>query len=767
MRIKFATAASAAVLLSAAILIQAQTRQLTPKQDPKKATWGYVDAASDKWIVKPQFDLIEEFRTMPNGKTRAFVVKKGKKGLVDETGKLLGPGAVFSDVKPMKGDAMLVTVKGKMGVLNYDGVYLVKPEIESLELLGDEGYIATIKGKKGVLGHDGAFVVEPLYKSINTSYPNYFVVDKGGKAGLLTRDGKSMLIEPNTYSSLEPFEDYWRVFKGKKVGLYDLNHNQLCVKPEYDNVRLPIKHNRITLYPVADGNDNWGLLSEYGKEVVKKKYSEIVTVPSMGAVLLKQGSEVKHVYFPGDKKAWKAGNYQENTIGPFQIYEVSYNKNWEWHDLQVLVLPDGNAINGSYSDIRDINSKYYYIANHGTSPLYNYNGEIVVASIYGTPFKYNNWALIDNKAISPSGEILDYKAIGNYALVTEANGKGRIIMPSGSLSTFSVDDIKNFEHHKDMTMIQSDGKWGIIKSTDTFLPFEYERIEEFDEERISLTTGGKTGLYNIKTNKWAIEPKYDKLYKVGGVMAIGNGGKVGLQSFLTGNRLLEVEHDSISSYGSMEYMVHSSGKIGIYTTIDNKWLLPLSRGYEALESAKDIYGDYVVRNGKYGIISYGYKEIVPPLFAKENITYDAPLYTCIEGGKKRYFTEDDGELSGKPTIINHGLWFEFGGTYGGDKACFFNFDLGFRFMEGREFILYCEVYTSAGSLLKRFEDNISASSVISGTGSKYFTMLSRDLPVPAWSKANFYAKFRLVDKKTKKEVAIPGNKRLDFSIRRG
>lgn len=124
------------------------SQTLTPQKDEKKGKWGYVDEKG-KWKIKPRYESAGELKKQPNDKLRATVAQKGLQGFVDENGKVLGAGIVFEALTPLQGDALLVTVKGKQGIVNYDGVYLLKPEITELQPVENLGYIYTVKGKQG------------------------------------------------------------------------------------------------------------------------------------------------------------------------------------------------------------------------------------------------------------------------------------------------------------------------------------------------------------------------------------------------------------------------------------------------------------------------------------------------------------------------------------------------------------------------------------------------------------------------------------------
>lgn len=204
----------------------AYAQSIIPQKDEKKGQWGYVSKSTGKWVVKPKFDEASELTQAPNGQLRGTVSLKGKKGFVDDSGKILGAGVAFEEVTPMQGDAVFVKVKGKTGVSDYSGVYKVKPEVENVEQLGDEGWIMTVKGKKGILKNDGIWLIEPIYNDINTLITDFFIVDKGGKAGILSRKGEVMML-PGDFTKVEPYENLWKVYKNDKTGLYDLS-NKTC-----------------------------------------------------------------------------------------------------------------------------------------------------------------------------------------------------------------------------------------------------------------------------------------------------------------------------------------------------------------------------------------------------------------------------------------------------------------------------------------------------------------------------------------------------------
>lgn len=746
---------AASFLIASGIVWHLSAQSVVPKQDPKKGTWGYVSSSTDKWVVKPQYDKADGMRSMPNGKTRAFVTKKSKIGLVDENGKVLGAGVVFEDTVGMAGDAMMVTVKGKKGVINFDGQYLVKPEIEKLESLGQEGFLVTIKGKKGVLRHNGTFLIDPIYKNIDTSLPDWWIVDLGGKAGLLSRDGTKTLISPKEFTGLAPFGDLWKIYKGKKVGLYDLETQSVLVKPEYEDVRQPLYVSGNTLIPVADKPGSWGVVTPAGKKVVKNKFTDIVPLQSVGALLLYEGNLVKNIYFAGTKKPCKLLEYYTVQAGPYEVTHIVYDHNWTSHDLDLITLPNGRTVEGTIGNINTVSDKYYYLTNAPSTPLYDGKGNVVVPEAGNSIESYNGWTIVSDKAISPSGSIYDI-----------------------------MDDCRLMKiNNKEYMAIRSEGKWGLFFGENQVLPCQYNSFTPVDgydyktdssgtrltvdRTRLIVVKDGKAGLFDPEARNMHLMPKYDTIYNREGngdiFIFVGNG-KGGIYDAKDKRFAIEdVACDSIVPYPNAMskdiYKVYSAGKVGLCNSIE--WIFPLSRGYNDIVYTGPYHDIFVARNGKYGVLDSEFKEIVPLLFDK--IEKDGSLYICTAGGRKRYFMKDSGEISSTPRVVAS-VWCECGKTLGGDNASFLNFNLHFYFMKGREFTLYCDIY-NRGKRVDQYYTSYQPNSRVYSVGDQYFTVTTRSLPGSRWCKEDFTVKFRLVDKKTGKEVPMKGNKTLSFWVR--
>lgn len=744
--------AATLLLIVSGIMWQLNAQSLVPKQDAKKGTWGYV-SSSDRWVVKPKYDKADGMRTMPNGKTRAIVSHKGKQGFLDENGKPLGAGIIFEKIEPLEGDAMFVTVKGKKGVVNYDGQYLVKPEIDNLEPIGQEGFIVTIKGKKGILCNNGTFLLNPLYKNIDTSLPDLLIVDLGGKSGLLSRDAKKILIAPKEFTKITPFSDLWKIYKGTKVGLYNLKTQSILVKPEYEDVRYPLNLSKVTLIPVADKSGSWGVVTSFGQKVVKNKFTDIVPLESANALLLYDGNKVKNIYFADSKKPCKVYKYETKRLGPYKVTEVLYNQNWRNHVLNVITLPDGRVVNTDPSNITVINN-HVYLKDTPLASLYDMQGNVVLKEIIGKPKQHKGWLILDRKALSRDGKLYDLKHINDSVPVVIADdGLMHEMLSGGEFSSYSVCS-NSFVNDK-LKLINRNGQWGVSDGTKDIIECKYDSIKPCanNSDYWVLMKNGKAGLYNMREKEFFLDEEYD---------SIDYSGRIPLGTTFT---------------------VYSKGKVGLAIDIpsyvpghDKKWAIPLSMGYDDIFNAH-IYIDgndsrIVGRNGKYGVAMQklehesAFMEVVPTLFDRNKIELDGGMIVCTSGAKKRYFDKDGKEHSVTPRVVGS-VWSTHGKTYGGYNASFMHFDLTFHYMKGKDFTIYCDVYNSKGKRIDRYSDTISPDTYVYNTSDLYFTIKNSDLPVAAWSREDFKVKFRLIDNKTGKEVPIKGNKTLSFWVRRG
>lgn len=634
------------VIMAAGNMASAQS--IVPRKDDKKGQWGYVSTASGKWVVKPKYDAAAELTSAPNGQLRAVVTLKGKTGFVDDNGKLLGAGAVFEEVTPLEGNAMFVTVKGKKGVVNYDGVYLVKPEIIDVAELPGEGYLVSVKDKKGILKYDGTWLLDPLYKEIDTSLPYYFLVNKGGKAGIADRKG-SVLLAPGDFTGVEPFGKYWKVRKGNKVGLFDLKKNQLLVKPDYADVGMPIvASNGSTLYPVSGKPGKWGAVNAEGKGIIKNNFTEIRPIGWKNALLLFEGQVAKRIYFPGDKKPYKVQSYKWTPIaGKAKQIDFMYNKDWSWHSVSFIQLPDGSVDSNVANDVWLVNQ---FVAHKKPGLGYTlFDGDgAVFMDIYSRPFGINGWTCVGDRAVSPDSKIYSCRCDADASLLIETSpGTYNLVTDNGTLSDFAVTETKQLQ--PGFVAVSDGQKWGIMQHYKIVRPLQYDKApERLGDDYIVIYDNGQATLHYKSLDK-LIEGDYDSFALQNNyILPVRNGKKTGVFD-REGNNLYSAECDSLLS---VEYGVHllkNGPYVMIYDTNKNSWRLTAQKQFTELVDLTPRWEGLfkvhrVKKNGKYGLYNLtSDKILVEPVYDSILRCYG----NCCElknGNKTVYFELEHREI---------------------------------------------------------------------------------------------------------------------------
>lgn len=123
-----------------------------------------------------------------------------------------------------------------------------------------------------------------------------------------------------------------------------------------------------------------------------------------------------------------------------------------------------------------------------------------------------------------------------------------------------------FYHHKTNFLIaQKKGKYGILdKNLKTIIPFEYDKIRWYNENKIVVELNKKVGLMDTSSN-WILPLEYDDLRYVSDkriIVAIKNK----LYGIMNNKAeiVLRVEYEEITNWGKNTYLVKKNGKYGLF-----------------------------------------------------------------------------------------------------------------------------------------------------------------------------------------------------------
>ncbi len=523
------------------MIVNAQNISLEPKQDSKKPLWGYVNPTTGKWMVKPQFTEAEPFKTGKDGKLRALVSKGNVKGFLAADGKPTGAGIVFESIEPMmSGDNLIVSVKGKKGIVTPDGVYVQKPEMSEIKPLGTEGYIVTIKGKKGVISPEGELKVEPLYSDILTGEDDVFIVVKGGKKGLLSRQG-DMLLQPSKFEDISRLKNYWKVGKGNKIGLFDPSKRAVLVDAKYGDVLEPFAFPGGMIFPVKKTNGKWGAIDASGKEIIKCKNQELTPVPALNAIRVRRNNVGERLFFPKENLFLELSSWSENKIGPFNQISgtvdvpsegtpadkvvglsvgehVSYDKNYAQRksvynrlgnkSFNIVTDKKGNSV-GNNVTLAPLGNKWLII-NLGPWTIYDSDGnKVKETDLTGMCTGYSDtqgWYADNNKVIFP--DLKTYKIIvcdANLQFI-DKDGQGHWIpMVNDIPRSDAISYNEVIALNEANASVRRNGKWGLFSTDTEILAPIYEAvISSSRASYIEIKDGKYVGLYNPTTKTWLL-----------------------------------------------------------------------------------------------------------------------------------------------------------------------------------------------------------------------------------------------------------------------
>lgn len=179
------------------------------KLESKKADngkYGFVDEIGN-WVIPPQFDGAEAFVEGVAG-----VGINGKCGFINPDGSwAIPPVYDDTDFQFSEGLVWFSIGEGKFedgeyiapnhGYIRKDGSLAIPPIFEDVNFFSRGVAVVKFKGKYGVINHDGDWVVKPIYDLIFPSFMGGTAgAELNGKVGILNPDG-SWLV-PLTESEL-------------------------------------------------------------------------------------------------------------------------------------------------------------------------------------------------------------------------------------------------------------------------------------------------------------------------------------------------------------------------------------------------------------------------------------------------------------------------------------------------------------------------------------------------------------------------------------
>ena len=224
-------------------------QDLTLKKHPKKELWGYWGVKSngkENFIIKPQFE-----QAGPFVKGQAFVCKKGKWSIIDNSGKVvLQTTYTKVDVSSPNKSHFRVWNSDKCGMFDVAALReVLDVKYTKIEVWQSNLYKLHIDNYQGLANFAGRTILPVKYSGISVWLGGGYLLKLNGRCGLANDKGEVIL--PVKYSEI----------KASKHGGY-----------------------------LVKANDKYGLVSTEGKEILPVSYDEIIALKGDKFMLKSNGN---------------------------------------------------------------------------------------------------------------------------------------------------------------------------------------------------------------------------------------------------------------------------------------------------------------------------------------------------------------------------------------------------------------------------------------------------------------------------------------------
>lgn len=269
--------------------------------------WGFIDTAGTM-LIQPSFYYADSFSanglTSVTHSTPFFVIDKTGQKAFDKT---------FTGTVHYLEDNLAVARKyeGKVGWLDKNGNWVLKPQFDGLSPLVNGLAAASINGKYGYIDKSGNWVIKPKFDhAYNFAANGLACVEVDDKYGYIDKTG-NIVIKPQFDLANDFADNGLALVKIEKDGYIDTNGNFVDYTPQADN----------------DNDDNISAAEQSNPETINNQYS-LIDSTKMEALKSKFADIeiIQGVIFanPKDSHLWGIIDNQGNFIVDPQFEKVSH-----------------------------------------------------------------------------------------------------------------------------------------------------------------------------------------------------------------------------------------------------------------------------------------------------------------------------------------------------------------------------------------------------------------------------------------------------------
>ena len=203
-----------------------------------------------------------------------------------------------------------------------------------------------------------------------------------------------------------------------------------------------------------------------------------------------------------------------------------------------------------------------------------------------------------------------------------------------------------------MIFVIKDNKWGLLnENLKIVLPIEYDYIDYDFDNYYKIAKGGKSGLFNMSSEKIIVPTLYERIDRWGGII-VQNNKRFGFYD-KNGNMIINPNNSNYTDFEGIEYPFFAFKRdtlYGIFDTNINKVVVPdkytsielIRPEKQEKDTTNQRYGFRIRKGNKFGILSKDYKEVL-------NCEFDDVPYH-----NKTFFYTDETILVRKEN--KYGIW---------------------------------------------------------------------------------------------------------------
>ncbi len=205
-------------------------------RDGKKGLYG-----TNGWLVQPT-DSIDAIR--PSNFQYFPAVSKGKMGLLNNSGKwIIEPE--FSEINPIASDLSLFKNQGKLGLVGLNGEIISMAKWSKFNPFESGFAITERESQKFLVNKKGLEITSSGYDEIFRLTSNRFLVESEGKSGILNTKGEE-IFAPEFELIKEVSNNFLVIGNEGKVGLADAEGN-LLFPIDYEDIIVDATNDQILL----------------------------------------------------------------------------------------------------------------------------------------------------------------------------------------------------------------------------------------------------------------------------------------------------------------------------------------------------------------------------------------------------------------------------------------------------------------------------------------------------------------------------------------